>query len=411
MHPEMDASFKRFRVWSMAGLASPQGFLTPGEPSRDPYIYYYPYHNGGSVIVAGKYPLIYHLLLSPISALSKSLNIVQQLYLLRYVSLGLTTLAVVAAWFFARTIFPKSINPAVAISSFLIFLPMHMHINTSVNTDVLVTLFVSLYFLILAKILCETITSLRIITAGGLLILAVLTKPTALFIIPTTAVAIIVYLARRFQWKVWFLALLLIAMGVSTFVGAILFYQISSGGREIPNLLSFANSVTFGAHYFGREAFATYSHTIRWGFLSFWGLFGWASIPIPFSWVRVLWVVCFIVGAAILIFFVKHVINLRDKSSKLKPYQKDILTVSLFGIIFSLIGVYTPIIATQSKIWGPPARYFFPALLPFTLYFYLGFQQLVPNRFTNWTLPVWLSSLMLFDTAVIFHVLLPSIYG
>ena len=117
MHPEMPVSFERFRIWEISSLTPPSA---PHEPL---FIYYYPPTSSGSVVFADNYPLIYHFLLAPLSALSEPLNVVQQLYLLRFVSLFFTTLITIAAWLFTRTIFPGSTIYAIAASSFIIFLP------------------------------------------------------------------------------------------------------------------------------------------------------------------------------------------------------------------------------------------------------------------------------------------------
>lgn len=410
MHPGMHASFQTFHIWQIARLASPRGLLNPGDPSRDPYMYYYPAHNGGSVVIAERYPLVYHLLLAPLASLLKPLNIVQQLYILRLSSLLLTVLIIGAGWFFCQIIFPEQKIYSIALSSFLVFLPMFMHINTAVNADVLTTLFVSLYFLVLAQIFCRHASLWRLFLLISLFIAAILTKPTALFIVPTSAVAIIIYLARRLQWKPQLLAFLLSLMTVGVCVGAIILFQFARGGRGIATLSFSPEKVNVPVDFFNSTSLENFAHLIRWGFLSFWGLFGWANIPLPFSWVRVLWLICGLITVGVALFLGKQVFNLR-KNSALSSHQKDILLILLFSLIFAVVSLYTPIIATQSSTqWGAQSRYFFPTLLPFALYFFLGFQQLFPNSAKSLALPIWLISLIGFDSLVIFFVLIPFIY-
>lgn len=410
MLPDMHASFQTFHIWQIAGLASPLGFLKQGDPSKDPYMYYYPAHNGGSVVIAGKYPLIYHLLLSPLAGLLKPLDIVQQLYIMRLSSLLLAVLTIGVGWFFGRTIFPEQKIVAVALASFLVFLPMYMHTNTSVNADVLTTLLVSLYFLVLAQIFCQQASIGRLVALSSLLVVAVLTKPTALFIIPTSVVAFIISLTRRFQWKPQILASLLALVAVLAGISAVTLFQLTEGGRGIATFSFSSVRFKLGVDYFNQISGADLLHIIRWSFISFWGLFGWADIPIPFSWVRVLWLVCTLIGVGIIIFLGEQIFDLR-KGSRLKPQQKDILLILFFSLIFALVSLYTPIIATQSLTrWGAQSRYLFPALLPIALYFFLGFQQLLPSRVKPLALPIWLISLISFDSLVIFSFLLPSIY-
>lgn len=409
MHAEMAPSFEAFRIWQISRLTPPQPDNV--DAAVKPFFHYYPPTSSGSLIIAENYPLLYHHLLAPLAEVLKPFGIIQQLYLLRVTSLLFTTITVVAGWFFGRTIFPGNVAYALGITSFLVFLPMHIHVNTSVNVDVLVTLLASLFFWMLARIFCEGASSGKLLTAAGLMLIAILTKPTALFLIPTVVAAVVVYLARRFEWSLKVTLFLLTLFSLFSFIGGVLFFQIANGGR-LAALSSFStDSISSLANYFSGAALTVYLHTIRWGFLSFWGLFGWANIPIPFAWIRLLAVICVMIGAGAALFLVRHIINGREGDRAIRNSQKDLLMVLLFSLVFALIGIYTPIIATQSTSWGPPSRYLFPALLPLALYFFIGFQQLIPPRFNYLTLPLWTIALISFDSLVIFFVLIPSIYG
>ncbi|HRV95980.1 MAG TPA: DUF2142 domain-containing protein [Anaerolineae bacterium] len=411
MHPDMHTSFQSFQIWQLSGYAPPQDALNPHEPVNNLFIYYYPPTSTGSLIIAGNYPLVYHVLMAPLSALVKNFPLVQQLYLMRLVSLLFTTLTVILGWFFAQTIFPGNKVYAFGLTIFLIFLPMNLHVNTSVNSDVFVVFLVSLYFFGLAKLFCEGVSLSKIGLTAVALGLAIMTKPTALFIIPTTFVALIVYLARRFYWKPLLLTGLLVIIVVLTFSGSIVLFQVTEGGRAISTLQSFSQPLNLQKNYFGPSSWAIYLHTIRWGFLSFWGLFGWANIPILRTGMRAVWLICLVIGFGGLLFIKKYILPMGQSQRPLSSNQQDILLVLLFSLIFILISMYTPIIATQSTHWGPPSRYFFPALLPFSLYFFLGYQQLIPARFYSLTLPIWLAALLLFDTFAWGYVLIPRLYG
>ncbi|MBN1995844.1 MAG: DUF2142 domain-containing protein [Anaerolineae bacterium] len=409
MHPQMRRSFENFRIWQISRLFSPSAPPGPNA-AESPFMYYYAISTGG-LIAADGYPLTYHVLLSPISFLSQSLDIVQQLYLLRFVSLFFTTLTFVIGWFFVRTIFPGSLMYAVAIFCFPLFLPMYLHVNTSVNTDVLTTLLSAAFFLFLAKILIEGCTLPRIIGVGAVLITAILVKPTALFLAPTSVAAGLVYLARKFRWKFKVLLILLVVLVGFTFLMAIIFFQVSGGGRTVTLSLSFdLLRDILAKDYFGQKALATYLYTVQWAFVSFWGMFAWNNIPIPGWWAWLLWRICGLIGLGLIIFVARQVLGL-GRGERLNPDQRDFLLVLLLSLIFSLIAVFTPIIATQSAMWGPPSRYFFPAILPLALYFFLGFQQLIPARLYKLTLPLWLAGLILFDSLTVTLVLIPSIYG
>ena len=411
MHPDMHHSFQAFQIWQLSRLAPPHAPFDPDQPVSDRFIEYYPPTSTGSLIIAGNYPLVYHRLMAPLSALIENFPLIQQVYLMRLVSLLFITLTVIVGWFFGLTLFPARMQYALGLTAFLIFLPMHLHVDTAINSDVLVVLLVSLYFLGLAKIFCAGPSIIWLAVTAFALGMAVITKPTSLFILPTTFVALIIYGARRLYWKPRLLAVVLIMIAASTFIGSILIFQLGDGGRAISTLdVSIEQPLVVG-NYFSPTAIAVYIHTVRWGFLSFWGLFGWANIPVAMTGIRVLWLVCFAIGLGVVLFVGRHLLQLGQKQATLTAHQRDILLILLFSLIFAIISVYTPIIATQSIRWGPPSRYFFPALLPFSLYFFLGYQQLIPTRFTQWTLPLWLTALFLFDAFALGFVLIPYIYG
>jgi hypothetical protein len=412
MHPGMAASFEDFRIWQITRLAPPHpDKVGPENFVAEPFIDYYPPTSTGHVVTAEGYPLVYHRLLAPLSGLLAPLPVVQQLYVLRLTSLLFTLITVTAGWFFARTIFPGNPVYALGATSFLIFLPMHMHVNTSVNADVLATMLASLFLLMLVRIFRAGISTGKLLLAASLLLIGILTKPTTLFLIPTVVVAITVYLARRLHWSPKLMFLLLALFSLIFFVGGVLFFQGANGGR-IASISSFStDSISSLPDYFSREALAVYLYTIRWGFLSFWGQFGWANLPLPGTWLWLLWRICGVVAVGVAIFLLKHVFRPGDDNNQLHPAQKDMLLVLFFGLIFALIQLYIPIIATQSAGWGPPSRYLFPALLPLALYAFLGFQQLLPASIWQLALPLWGGSLILFDALALGAVLLPVIYG
>ena len=410
MHPEMPASFEKFRVWQISGLTVPAGRRNPGNPAADSYVDYYPAHNSGSAVVAGNYPLFYHLVLSPLAGWLKPLSIDAQLYFLRLTSLLLTTLTVTAGWFMTRAIFPRFAAYAVAVASFLIFLPMHLYINTALNTDVWATVLTAFYFLAMVKIFCGASGRIWLIVTFVFGLAAIMAKPTTLFIAPTSVAALGLYAARRWNWRRTWRGVMVAGLVVAVAAGSVLFFQWTAGGRGVATLSFSTDAVDWPPTYISRESLSTYLYTVRWGFLSFWGLFGWANIAISTAWTRFWWGLTSFVGLGLVWFFIRQIFSNRA-NSRLTAGQRDILTVLLLAVIFALIGVYTPIVATQSSRWGPPSRYLFPALLPIALLFFTGFKQLFPARLKRYVLPAWLILFVVFDSAVLFGRLIPFIYG
>lgn len=396
MHQQMHGSFRDFRIWQLSRLPPPQSPLDSEQPISEFFVLYYPPTSTGHLVIAGDYPLIYHRLMAFIATALQQFDLVAQLYAMRVVSLLLTALTVITGWFFAKTIFPTHQAVAVGLTSFLIFLPMNMHVNTSVNNDSLAMLLASLYFLALATIFCRGVSALRLATILVVLVVAVLVKPTNLFLLPTTCVAFMLFSARYFNWKAYWLAISLFVIMVLAIAGSIILFHLSNGGRTLLTFDSVTEVIRPGTNYFDDTALAIYLHSIRFFFLSIWGLFGWANIPVLGAGIRVLWAISLIIGGGLVIFLSRYFFREADNNA-LRSSQRGILAVLLLAVALALISVFTPTVATQSVTWGPPSRYFFPALLPVSLFSFLGFQQLIPTRLSNLTLSLWLGALITFD--------------
>jgi len=407
MPPEMLEIFDNFRIWQEAAR-TPTITTKNSSPPFMPFSVYYPPISQGSVIAAENYSLVYHRLVSPVLALTRSFSMMQQVYFLRYVSLLLTLATVAMGWWFAATVFPGTAKYAAAVTAFLVFFPTHLHLNTSINTDVPATFTVSLFFLLLVNLFYRK-KSVALWSGVILsLVVAILIKPTNLFVVPTFAAALTVMLFRYRRWPFSLRNVLLILFVVAMFFGAVILFQISTGGRAvISNGLGSLNNINLGVFAPGKKVLKVYSLAAQYGFISYWGLFGWANIHIPFLWVKGLAVVSVILVAGVGVFWLKNVFN----GKILSENQQDILTVLLLAIVFSLIGIFTPIIATRSGVWGPPGRYFFPALLPTALAMFLGFQQVLPARLRRLALPAWVIGWIIYDTAVMWTVILPVVYG
>ena len=410
IHPELIESFENLRVWQL-GFKTLPSFPADSDSQSDlTFMQYYPAHWVNTVIMAGEYPLLYHNILAPISSLSQPLTLLLQVYILRLISLLFTVTTVLLGWFFAAAIFPSSIIPRMAVTTFLVFLPMHMHINTAVNTDVAATFLASLFFVLVARLLLHRYSRPYLLSGAIFLVafLAGFVNPTTLFVIPTALVAGFVLISRRLRWPLRLTAIGVLLAIPLTLVGAVVVFQIANFGRGLATQQVSLSGLDFDVFVPGQHQVGLYIHTVRWGFLSFWGLFGWTNFHVPFGWIRVLWFLCMVMVAGFAWFMLRQV---RGIDSRLDPLQQDVLLVLSAAVVFGLISMYAPIIATQSDRWGPPGRYFLPALLPLTLMLFIGFREWFPTCLDRWVLPVWVTIWVTFDTAVISLILIPAIYG
>lgn len=405
MHPEMVSTFENFRIWQLVGLYSPTHSLGV---SSHLFVDYYPTQIAGSEVVADSYLMLYHLILAPLSGLLAGLDLSTQVYLLRTISVLFAAGTVVVVWLTIRTIFPADDSMALAAGTFIVFWPMHTHVDASVTVDALVELFACLFFLMLGYLYLEGWSWLKAVTLVGVMGLAVLTKPTALFLLPTLAAAGVIYLARWLRWPAWLVGTILTGFILFTFIGAILLHQSSEGGRKILSLAVLTLSIPDWANYLAADAFPRYVSAFNFAVLSFAGLFGWSNIHVPWGWVR-LWAAFMAIitlGVARFIFQ-----NLLRNKLRLTDQQRNLLLIWLCALIFSGIGVITPIIATQSSAWGIHSRYYFPVIIPLAVYFFTGFRQLFPGSFRLYASAAWILGWITYDSLVLLWVIFPYLYS
>jgi hypothetical protein len=405
MHPEMVSTFEKFRIWQLVGLYSPTRSL---DVTSNLFIDYYPAQIAGSEVVADSYLMLYHVTLAPLSALIAPLDLTTQVYILRSVSVLFAAVTIVVVWLTLRAIFPADQGLALAVVAFVLFWPMRTHINAAVTVDALVEMLACLWFWMLIQIFLKGASLVRVIMLLGLLGLAIVTKPTALFLFPTLIVSIIIYASRIRGWPVRVVGGSLVFLVLATFMGAILLHQNSDGGRKILSLSAITLSLPDWSRYLTPAAVSRYISALNFAVLSFGGLFGWSNIHIPWVWVRI-WAVFLSVISPGVLMFIYH--SLLKKNLSLSQLQRELLLILLLALVFSLTGVVTPIIVTQSPSWGIHSRYYFPAIIPVALYFYNGFRQLVPGRWRSLALPAWVVGWIAYDTVTLVWVILPYVYS
>lgn len=409
MHPDMVATFENFRLWHLVGLYSPTRNLGVTDTL---FINYYPTQIAGSEVIADAYLMFYHQLLAPLSGAMASFDLTSQVYGLRSVSVLFAAGSISVAWLTLRALFPNDEKLALAVGAFIVFWPMHTHVTASITVDALTELLASIFFMAIVRIYLQGITIRWGVVLLGAMFLAMLTKPTAFFLLPTLIAAILVYLGRYHLTRLARYTLpALGVMVIAVLVASIVLHQNSEGGRRISSILLDGLIIPNWATYFSKVALNNYISALNFAVLSFAGLFGWSNIHIPWAWVKI-WALIFgAVSLGGLIFIYRQLIRPQNAKGWLSKTQHDVLIIFLLSLIFSWIGVITPIIATQSPSWGIHSRYYFPATIPFGLYFFLATRQLIPARFERWVLPTWVIGWISYDTIVLFGVILPYLYS
>jgi hypothetical protein len=159
------------------------------------------------------------------------------------------------------------------------------------------------------------------------------------------------------------------------------------------------------------EAGPLYLQSLNFAVVSFAGLFGWSNIHVPWTWVRFWAILLLLIILGSSIFIYQHLLTPGQHRQKFNDVQRKILIIFIFAIIFSFIGVITPILVLQSPSWGIHSRYYFPVIIPIALYLFFGFRQLFPLYFRYLALPVWVIAWFTYDSLVLLLVILPYLFS
>ena len=306
-----------------------------------------------------------------------------QLYFVRMFSVILNLVVVLAVYRTVRILYPYRKWLAVTVCAFLVFQPVHTDIMSAVNNDVLVNALAGLFFLVMAWIFQEGMNLRKIILLMILLILAFLTKTTAIVLLASIPIGLIFYIWRSGHTG-WFLGLvglclIVIVVSLALWQMNVLQGWINAVGDVTGRYFRVTFSGTFEALQDPefRELPLKAAPVV---FRSFWGAFGWRHIWVPAYWYVLMGVIALMsmVGLAILAFSNLVQKQRRERLSCRGPY----LAYSFCTVVVAIGAAILRSIAVQGlSPYLSHGRYVFIAMVPFALLFTLGLQA--------WTRPVW----------------------
>lgn len=410
--PAFAQSMKTFRLWEFSERATPTQPLDAIQTSLYDYMRnVYP----GGLILAETHAMLPYIFLWPVSVIIQPLGSISELYLLRLVSVLLGLGVVAMAWDITRLMFPRQPLFWLAIPAFIVFLPMRTHIFAAVNTDVFAILIVSTMLWLVVSVFYRGLNWQR---AAALLLLMVLTlfiKRTALFATAWVGVAALFYLGYRRRWPLW-RVLLGVLMTLLLFTGLLALALSNAGKLTALNItlfnFGFVNEplvnialVTDGMDW--EQTFQLMLRLALFAHITFWGVFGFNNINIPWDVNYGLMLLSGVVTFGAVIAVLQVVWRDRHKDSR----QANLLSVFAIGVLLALFSAFFPGLF-RGMAWGPQARYYFPAIIPIATFYFLGVWQLCPARYRQRVvLPLWLLALVGFDALTLTGLLIPYIYG
>ena len=313
----------------------------------------------------GHQPPLYYLLQVPIY---RSAN--GSLLAMRVTSAIIGALIVIVSGLAAWEYYNPQVPMALATAGVVAFIPQHVAMLASVNNDSLAELWMMVGFWLLLRMpLQPSVNAYRLL--GVVLGLAFLTKATAYILVFPLLMAI------GFDWRAG--RIKLSALGVvllpALLLGGVWWVRncLVYGWPDVMGLLRH-NAVVVGQPRTSdwlREYGVLEVVTRMWNttFNSFWGQFGWMSVPMSRRVYRLLSVGC----AAI---FVGLLFNKSGPARGLRLRHNQVLASGAVGTLLAYFYYNFSFVQHQG-------RYLFPALLPLAVCATRGLEGLVSKLFTS----------------------------
>jgi len=339
-----------------------------------------------------------------------------QLYALRLISLLPGLLTIWVAFLVARELFPDDPQLIVGIPAFVALLPMQAFINSTVSNDQLAELFASLFFLGIVLFYKHGWSVDRGALIVGALVLALLTKRTALV---TVAVLMLVgldfgvrSLRQHRRGGMW-----LLAAGGAVIAGtAALFYSFPGLADRVLRYYLFLPTLS------QLSALRTIQTTNLWGlfgffsrglFESFWGRFGWLNVRLAPIWYLMMGGMTAIAFLGIGEWFMRPA---RSRPER-QDWQRRVIAIFAISVLLAV----TLAIGREFRTWShfvitrndstmfsiPQGRYIFPVMIPIATLFVLGIREIFPRRWRSVGWSVAIVSMFVLNVVSIVGTILP----
>ena len=334
----------------------------------------------------GHQPPLYYLLMTPLLGLMQGAGQDVQVRVLRLINVGLGAIVIFLIWLSALRLFPDRERIALLASGFAAFLPMHIAMSASINNDALTEVFIFAVMLRLLGALQEEETSPGHWALTGLLIgLGLLTKFQAYILIPLAGTVWLWQLWR--SWRTHRLTASAWFGGVALTLPALLLplpwwlRNLHIYGPTDPFGLERHNAVVVGQprtfDWIANQGWAAYLHRfVTFTFRSFWGVFGWMGV---FMDARI-YLLLTLLSALILVGLAWQLWRWRQGRLHLSSFQKrglGLLLLHLGLVIAAYLWYNLDFVQHQG-------RYFFPALLPISIFAAGGLLGLFSPGGSRW---------------------------
>jgi hypothetical protein len=228
-------------------------------------------------------PPLYYVVAAPVLALVQSRSIRTQVVALRFVTVAIGALFILAVFRLGRLIFPGSPSLPLAAAAFVAFIPMHLFMDAAIDNDALAELMLCLTLIVVVEDLQVKGDARDDVRAGVVAGLAILTKLVAAVSIVLVALGFVAaaFLAPDRARALRQLPFRLARAGAIAFVLSVWWVarNLIVYGWKDPFGLRRHAEVVVGQPPTGLLNLTIARQMILTLFHSFWGQFGWMGIP------------------------------------------------------------------------------------------------------------------------------------
>lgn len=332
-------------------------------------------------------PLAYLAYLLPLKLTAAS-SIRTQLYAMRLLSILLNIVTVLAAYVAGRELFRDDPTMALALPVFIMLLPQHLFLHSTVMNDHLVEAALAWMIAIMARTFRLGLSIPRVLGMLLLLGIGLASKRNALYGIPILGFGLLVYALSRWggrmttSQKALRIGGTLVVLALAG-VGLLFTWQWVVANRPqladyVVRLFLFLPSEQFPFQLDSRiiepSALPLYASYMKYVFISLWGHFGWMNITLG------VWAYWGFAALCVFSFIGLGYFAVRQ-FPKLAAWQRG----TLVAFAASVLVAFLLVIALQVRYWDlgwggdPQGRYLFPVLIPLATLFLLGTRAFIPR--------------------------------
>jgi hypothetical protein len=331
---------------------------------------------------------VYYFLAAPLVAPVAAQPVEVQLLVLRLLSAVLGGLAVIVTYATGRVAVRHDGYVGLIAAALVATLPMNVFVGANANVDNLVTLVGGIVALGLARGVMLGFGRLEWLLVLGGAVLGLATKREFVGVWPAVGLVLVVWLVRNWRraWRQLLLAAgsivaLVVALSSWTAAGGRLSGAVAAYALNEPDQATRLLQTPIGASKLAALL------VVQWHafFASFWGIFGWFTVPLDAN-------VYMLLGAASLIAAGGLAIALTRAAT---PGLRWLIALYSVMIVTLTVLAFAIAVSYFSLSELPQGRHIFGVLVPISILFALGMRAWLPARYLGTRVPAMASVLLL----------------